>query len=346
MWFYNNVPYMCEPIDIIHTLRRQTSELGIDVLREIKPMEEAIMFTCPWHKNGMERKPSCGFIIRKKKDGLPVGSVHCFGCRKLTTLEEFISNCFNVYDGGLYGAKWLSKTFTSADVDERSQFNLSDITAKALKRENINPLIQPQITYVSEEELDSYRYIHPYMYYRKLTDEIINMFDIGYDMNTQCITFPIHDENGNVLFIARRSVNTKYFNYPNAAVKPLYGLYQLRKYGGNINEVILTESMINCCTCWGYGRPALALNGTGSSKQLKDLSKLPYRKFILGLDPDEAGDKGTQKIYDELKGSKIVTKLIIPKNKDINDLSYQEFVSLPEIFMTDSNRFNLVKEII
>lgn len=335
MWFYNGVPYLCEPIDIIQTIRRQTAEKGIDILRDVKPMDYAIMFTCPWHNGGRERKASCGFIHRKKKDGLDPGTINCFACKRKTNLEEFISNCFGYYDGGIWGAKWLSSNFSSADVDERSKIKLSDITSKALSR-NKNEDVRI-INYVSEQELDSYRYIHPYMYKRRLTDEIINMFDIGYDMQTQCITFPIQDEFGNVLFIARRSVNTKYFHYPNAVVKPLYGLYQLRKYAGDINEVIVCESMLNALTAWVYGRPAIALNGTGSSKQLQDLLKLPYRKIILALDPDDAGRKGTRKIYDTLKNSKILTKLIIPIGKDVNDLSYQEFVSLPEVFITESN---------
>lgn len=335
MWFYNGVPYLCEPMDIIQTIRRQTAEKGIDILRDVKPMDYAIMFTCPWHNGGRERKASCGFIHRKKKDGLDPGTINCFACKRKTNLEEFISNCFGYYDGGIWGAKWLSSNFSSADVDERSKIKLSDITSKALSR-NKNEDVQI-INYVSEQELDSYRYIHPYMYKRRLTDEIINMFDIGYDMQTQCITFPIQDEFGNVLFIARRSVNTKYFHYPNAVVKPLYGLYQLRKYAGDINEVIVCESMLNALTAWVYGRPAIALNGTGSSKQLQDLLKLPYRKIILALDPDDAGRKGTRKIYDTLKNSKILTKLIIPIGKDVNDLSYQEFVSLPEVFITESN---------
>ena len=335
MWFYNGVPYLCEPMDIIQAIRRQTAEKGIDILRDVKPMDYAIMFTCPWHNGGRERKASCGFIHRKKKDGLDPGTINCFACKRKTNLEEFISNCFGYYDGGIWGAKWLSSNFSSADVDERSKIKLSDITSKALSR-NKNEDVQI-INYVSEQELDSYRYIHPYMYKRRLTDEIISMFDIGYDMQTQCITFPIQDEFGNVLFIARRSVNTKYFHYPNAVVKPLYGLYQLRKYAGDINEVIVCESMLNALTAWVYGRPAIALNGTGSSKQLQDLLKLPYRKIILALDPDDAGRKGTRKIYDTLKNSKILTKLIIPIGKDVNDLSYQEFVSLPEIFITESN---------
>ena len=79
----------------------------------------------------------------------------------------------------------------------------------------------------------------------------------------------------------------------------------MNKYYPNIDEVIICESIINCLTCYVYGRPAIALNGTGSQSQLQELLKLPYRKIILALDPDEAGEKGTNKIYNALKDYKI-----------------------------------------
>lgn len=31
------------------------------------------------------------------------------------------------------------------------------------------------------KELDRYRYIHPYMYKRGMTDDLIEKFDVGYD---------------------------------------------------------------------------------------------------------------------------------------------------------------------
>ena len=90
--------------------------------------------------------------------------------------------------------------------------------------------------------------------------------------------------------------------------------------------------MINALTCVAYGRPALALFGTGSPYQIEQLNKLSVRHYILALDPDKAGEKGTYKLKRGLKG-KLLTKLIVPTGKDINDLSYEEFLSLPEIYI-------------
>lgn len=45
------------------------------------------------------------------------------------------------------------------------------------------------------------------------------------------------------------------------------------------------------------------------------------------------GEKGTMKIFNKLKNYKIVTRLLIPKGKDVNDLSKEEFNSLQEVFI-------------
>lgn len=344
MWFYNGIPYMCEPEDIIRRLRDYALLNDRDILREIKVTTNAIMFTCPWHKNGRERKPSCGLIIRQKdKDSMPIGTVHCFSCGTVATLEEFISNCLGVYDGGKYGAKWLASNFLSIDLGSRPKLDLSN----TLSRSSNNTYI-PQIEYVSEEELDRYRYIHPYMYHRKLTNDIIEKFDVGYQKDfildpknpkcypIECITFPVKDINGNTLFVARRAIQTKLFHYPDSAIKPIYGLYELQKYAPkDLKEIWICESILNCLSAWRSGHYAVALNGTGSYSQIQDLKKLNYRKFVLALDPDEAGINGCRKIYEALKNEKLITRVLIPKNHDLNDLTDEEINNLQEFYMNE-----------
>ena len=165
--------------------------------------------------------------------------------------------------------------------------------------------------YVSEKELDSYRYYHPYMYERKLTDAVIATFDIGYDKKTDCLTFPVRNTNGDCLFVARRSVRTKYFNYPAGAEKPVYGLYELSLVN-NVKEVIVCESMLDALTAWTYGRYAVALNGLGTKEQFIQLENLSCRKLILATDNDEAGMKARDRIRANVKG-KLITEYILPK---------------------------------
>ena len=317
----NGTLFNCELSDVIAELQSQLSLNGIDLIQKTRDSGDDIMVCCPYH---IERRPSAG--IRKSD-----GQFHCFACQEVHTLPEVISHCFGHTDDmlGKFGWNWLLKNFATMQVEERKSIELN--IARGHKKTEGQ-------TYISEEELDGYRYIHPYMYKRKLTDEIIELFDIGYDKNTRCITFPVRDINGNCLFVARRSVDTKFFNYPQGVEKPLYGLYELSELakvhlGKLENEVIVCEGMIDALTCWVYGRYAVALNGLGNELQFKQLRDLPCRKLILATDMDKAGKSARDRIRKNVP-NKIITEYVwnVDKAKDINDMDKQMFDRLEEIF--------------
>lgn len=330
-------PILADELEILTELQTQLAMNGVYRFRKFRRTQDHIQFSCPMHKDGQEINPSCGITTHdiKYRDGKTVkaGTVHCFACGYVDTLHGMISKLFGYNDMGAFGANWLKKNFMTVEFESRPdiQLDLSRDTTKS----------QQKRTYISEEELDSYRYIHPYMYKRKLTDDIIEMFDVGYDPNFRmsansnpipCITFPVRDLTGGTLFIARRSVNSKFFNYPAGVEKPLYGIYELSRLQEYPDEIIICESIINCLTCYVYGKYAIALNGTGTSDQYTAIKNLPCRKIILGLDPDSAGNHGRERLRNALGDSKIITDYLIPEGKDINDLTKEEFLNLPEFF--------------
>lgn len=311
----NDTYYELDVINIITELKEQLASNGIFLFNQIKDLPDDIMVSCPFHKDGQERKASCGI---RKNDGF----LHCFTCGETCSIEQLISRCFGKDDFGQFGINWLAKNFLGEIFDKRD-FQIS------FGRRGYGKSKIIEDKFITEIELDKYRYYHPYMYKRKMTDDVINLFDIGFDKDTNCITFPVRDENGNCLFIARRSVIGKFFNYPNDVEKPVYGLFELPK---DVDEIIICESMINAITCYVYGKPAVALNGTGTDYQIQQLRKLNCRKLILALDSDAAGMKGTDKLIKTLRPYKIVTQLEIPSGKDINDLTKDEFENLFEKF--------------
>ena len=339
----NDTLFNCDLEDILIELDTQLSLNGLQTFNKRRDSGKNIMVCCPYHN---ERRPSAGI---RKSDGM----FHCFACNEIHTLPEMISYCFNKTDDilGKFGWNWLLKNFATVAVEDREdvKLDISRISGKhsSNSSNNIDSNGDRQ-SYVSEEELSSYRFTHPYMYKRGLTDEVIELFDIGYDKNTRCITFPIRDINGKTLFIARRSVDTKYFNYPEGVEKPLYGLYEYHKLcttrivGGRcngkteflrrLNEVIICESMLDALSFWTVGKYAVALNGLGNELQFKQLRELQCRKLILCTDSDKAGMKARDRIRKNVK-NKIITEYILPEDKkDANECTQEELMNLREVF--------------
>ena len=330
----NDVQFNVELEEIVSELQKQLQINGINLLTKIKDSGSDIMIQCPYHADGQERRPSAGI---RKSDGI----FHCFACGETHTLPEVISHCFGRDSIGSFGWQWLLKNFATVKVEEREDVRLD------FDRRNISNWTDNR-NYVTEEELDKYRCVHPYMYKRGLTDEIIELFDIGYDSATDCITFPIRDVFGNVLFIARRSVRTKFFSYPKDVEKPLYGLYELYNCpltvtkennlrgfrGGKVfpSEVIVCESMLDALSFWTVGKYAVALNGLGTELQFKQLRELPCRKIILATDMDERGLDARKRIKANMKNTKIVSEYFFPKGrKDANDCTKEELRNLHDV---------------
>lgn len=328
----NDIQFNAELEDILQELIGELRANDIQLIQKYKDGPTHIQICCPYHANGQERRPSAGI---RKSDGV----FHCFACGEIHSLQEVISYCFGHVDDvvGTFGWNWLLKNFATVQVEERKDVDIDCTRHNYSSRTNRNGCCSSDnIRYVGEEELDKYRYFHPYMYKRGLTDEVIELFDIGYDKSTDCITFPVRDISGNTLFVARRSVRSKFFNYPEGVEKPLYGLYELLKFQYNkdaIQEVIVCESMLDALVFWTVDKYAVALNGLGNELQFKQLRELPCRKIILATDMDERGLAARKRIRMNMQNTKIITEYMFPKGrKDANDCTKEELKNLLEIF--------------
>ena len=333
---------------VLDMLKFDLAQHGVDRFHIFRNNGENVQTNCPFHKNGQERKPSFGVNGE-------IDKCHCFACGWSGTIEEMISELYGYQDEGKFGKRWLIKRFNTIEIESRPNimegFNERKInlsrglyrsietapkgksgemgkTGQGNEYEKNRDLEEGDKTVITEEELDKYRYIHPYLYERGLTDEIIERFDIGYDRERDCITFPISDLQGRVVFVATRSVKTKFFGLPKGLDKPVY---QADKFiCGKYKNAYITESFLNCLTCWKYNKPAMAMIGTGNQKQYEILNKLPVREYILAFDPDDAGRKATERFRKNVHG-KIIKELVYSDNRDINDLQ-EEFLNCKIIF--------------
>lgn len=296
--------------------------------------------TCPLHKGGNENRPSFGILLKEEyRNGTMYPSLfsHCFTCQFAGTLPELLTQILKSKSISMNGLDWLKENipgFTSGDVDfdylippEMMQATINKFAVQQIQQMS-NP-----VQYVTEEELAKYRFTVPYMYERKLTDKIIEDYDIGFQADwippgrkrpVPCITIPVRDKEGRTLFFCRRSVEGKLYNYPEGVTKPVFGIDKIQ-HG---SPVIICESAINALTAVAYGYQAVALLGTGNSYQAQQLKELGIDDYVLCFDGDEAGRKATEKWERILSKVAFVLSIKMPDGKDLNDCTKEEFDKL------------------
>lgn len=339
--------YLSSVLDILYDLKSELNQQNIDLLSDIKDGPDNVMITCPYHSEGHEHRPSMGV----KKDS---GICHCFTCGKVVSLQDLVSDCFKQVG---YGDIWLSEHYDFVTMEQTKNMfdDLADKSSKQYDDLLLSKLngtyVEDESGFVSEEELDSYRWTHPYWAKRGITEDwVIELFDLGYDKEKQMITMPVRDIQGRCEFVAKRSVNTKFFQYPPGVSKPLYGLYEFYKSvsGGrgsaklNLMPVMMSmqgkifvcESMIDCILLWQYGHYAVALNGLGNNRQFQQLNELPVNCLVLCTDNDEAGQNARARIRKNVR--KLCSEIQFPKGiKDVGECSPEQIENIRdwEIFV-------------
>lgn len=302
--------------DIVDILKDVREECNGRYLKHISGgIGNDVKCTCPWHKSGQENNPSCYVFSNKSDDMTRYGQVHCFTCGATSSLAELVSYCLTGSTDADYGNRWIVTHYGNTFIKYLP--NLKEIE---LDNDSKADYIDPAI-------LNKYNQYHPYMSQRKLTPEVLSKFKVGYDDEHKAITFPVWDEHNNLVMITRRSVLNKKFDIPKFSSKPVY-LLNFIKYE-NITTVYVVESQINALTLWSWGYPAIALIGTGSYTQYKILNSSGIRNYILCFDGDFAGQKGRERFINNIDSSCIITSKKLPAGKDVNDLSKEEFDTLP-----------------
>lgn len=323
------------------TILEILSEHGF--VRLNRQMNEWYSVYCPFHSDGNERRASCGVsLVNQARNGTvyPEGLWHCFACGASYNMEEGVTKILESHNIQQSGRDWLIENVPGYEPDADFEYllpqdMLNTLTNKyAIKQ--IQELTKTSQQYVTDSELASYRYIVPYMYERKLTDKLIEKYDVGYDANwippgkkkpVPCITFPVRDRAGRTLFLCRRSIQGKLYNYPAEVTKPVYGIYELPS---DTTSIIICESCINALTAVSYGYNAVALLGTGNAYQMQQLKELGVSEFVICTDGDEAGRRAAAKLQKNLKSIGIVWTINMPEGKDLNDCTKEEFDQLYE----------------
>ena len=321
---------------------------ALGLIRQARRVNDHMMIHCPFHSDNNEQHPSCGVLLEDKVNNgkkISAGHFNCFSCHVSKKLPDAVDYLLKKHKISQDGISWLRENIPGYDPTFTDNFDYLipastvEAVTNAYANDYVQTLVNPKYTkptYVSEEELAKYRFTVPYMYERKLTDEIIAKYDVGFQADwippgrkkaVPCITFPIRDRFGGTLFFCRRSIKGKMYNYPEGVTKPVYGIYELP---ANCKSVIICESIFNALTCVRYGFPAVALLGTGNSYQISQLKQLGIREFVLCMDGDEAGHKATEKLKYALRKTALIWTMHMLDGHDVNDIDEATFRELYE----------------
>lgn len=296
---------------IINILRQAQKELTNGKLKDIEDKHNGnIWISCPIHKDGFERHASCTVATSYDTD-LEPGFAHCFTCGYNAPLSQVLNDLFD--ESSTFGEDWLVERFGNTLIETEIYLPPIDLNPTKVEKTYLDPSI-----------LDQYRYYHPYMWQRKLTKDVVDRFEVGYDASRSAITFPVYDEKHRLVFVTARSVNSKHFWIPPEVEKPVYLLYDIleRKQ----DTVYVAESQINALYLRTFGLNSIGLFGTGSATQYETLRRSGIRHYILCFDGDEAGEKGAKRFRKNMPDDVFITEVRMPAGKDVNDLSFEEFV--------------------
>ena len=298
--------------DLPAILKQVQQESHTNRLPYIGPIRSGnLKIVCPFHN---DTNPS-GFVYASTDGDIEFGTFHCFSCGAKASLPRLINRLFGTADNAEFGKQWLIDNFSNTFIN--TEIELPEI---------VLPNSTPKKEYLNEDILEQYRYIHPYLLNRGISEDVIKEIEVGWNPNTNCVTFPVRDEHGGLVGITERSVETKKFHIPEGMDKPVYLLYYIRKH--NINEVYVCESQINALTLWTWGIPAVALFGTGTKEQYEVLKKSGIRYYHLCFDGDQAGRKGTDRFINAMYKDCMIDVVGIPEGRDVNDLSRDTFINL------------------
>ncbi len=121
------------------------------------------------------------------------------------------------------------------------------------------------------------------------------------DMFVGRLTFPIHDDKGNMVGFGGRSLDgsePKYLNSPRTETfdkgRILYGLHKARTAIKSQEEGVVVEGYMDVIAAHQYGfNNVVASMGTALTEHQVALLRSTGRKFVLALDPDTAGREAT-----------------------------------------------------
>lgn len=153
---------------------------------------------------------------------------------------------------------------------------------------------------------------------RKITEDSVKKYVLGYSENQDMITIPVHSPTGVCVGFVGRSIEGKVFKNTLGLQKSktFFNLHRVKRY----DKVFVVESALDAIRLEQVGVYAVACLGATISKEQRKLLKQYFNQIIVLGDSDQAGQSMSKKLMASF-GSGCVVALLPDGVKDVSDLT-------------------------
>jgi len=281
--------------------------VGVDIEGEVDT--DYIIF-CPYHGN--HRTPA-GEIDKTR------GTFYCFSCHTIADIHEFI---MHVSKRSYFEAARYIKS------KEQGGSIAQEIGEKLVEKPDYVPFDELLIQRLNKQGLDSARAM-TYYNGRRITEDSVRKFSLGYSENRDMVTIPVHSPDGIPVGFVGRSIEGKEFkNTPKLPkAKTLFNLHRVK----TSNKIYVVESSFDAIRLDQVGMPAVATLGSNVSNFQIELLRKYFNNILVIADNDEAGGNMKERIVEKL-GSRVSVIQLDNKYKDIGEMDDEAITSLEYSF--------------
>jgi len=191
-----------------------------------------------------------------------------------------------------------------------------EIFAKLQKKPDFVPFDDVLIKRLSVQALGSSRAMNYYSF-RKITEDSVKKFSLGYSENQDMVTIPVTSPDGMMLGFVGRSIEGKEFKntvgLPKS--KTMFNLSKIK----TSRKVYVVESSFDAIRLDQVGMPAVASLGANISNKQVDLLAKYFNEINVIADNDEAGGNMAKRLQERLPERVSVIQLD-KQYKDIGDM--------------------------
>jgi len=268
---------------------------GIDIANDL---DGDFVIFCPFHGNF--RTPA-GEVNKES------GIFFCFSCQYTADLVELVMK----ETGRTYfeAVRFINTKSASKDFEQ-------EISTKLEKKPEFVPFDDVLIKRLNIQALSSSRAMNYYSF-RKITEESVKKFSLGYSENQDMVTIPVTSPDGMMLGFVGRSIEGKDFKntvgLPKS--KTMFNLSKVK----TSRKVYVVESSFDAIRLDQVGMPAVASLGANISNKQVDLLAKYFNEINVIADNDEAGGNMAKRLQERLPERVSVIQLD-KQYKDIGDM--------------------------